>query len=450
MGGKNIKAINIINNANERSKSPQLRGTTSILKQQNDKSHTSPIRSITIINKDDLISSVLARHETMNPKILQTQNSFMNVKVTHNKKKLSIKGEHEKINLNSVNKITNLSPTRKLTKRSKKVESIPSNEANILKVIKKHNKDFDDAKLIDFCLTKHFLIRNLDRQSRAEVIKQMSLCGVKEGDIIFSQHSIGNYFYIIKKGMVELSINDVRIKTLEDGESFGDLALLHDAPRTGTLKAITECYLWVLERKNFKKIIDHINNINFDENKLFVESISLLANIENDSKNIISANMVSEIYEIGDHIIKFGEVSNNLYIMKEGIAECVSKGMVMRKLTKGDHFGERGLLLDSTRSMDVVAKTRCVCYSISSETFKRILGENFRDVIILNFVKNALARSKYLNKFNHKFIDHVSECFQLVNYNLGDVAFTRGHQKNTILSIIIEGNLLNVRKKLIL
>jgi cAMP-dependent protein kinase regulator len=275
----------------------------------------------------------------------------------------------------------------------------------------------------------------------------MTLCGVKEGETIFAQNTIGQFFYIIKRGIVELSINDVRIKNMEEGQSFGEFALLHQVPRSGTVKAVTECYFWVLEHKSFKKIVNHINNLNYEENKKFIQNFPVFANIEADTKTVLSASLIKEVHEPGDVIIKDGEISNSLYLLREGEADCVSKNITLRKLKKGDHFGERGVLLEAPRSMEVIAKTKCICYSLSSETLKNILGEDFRDAIFLNFIKNAFANSKYFKKLNLKLIDHAYECFRAISYNFADVAFSREHQMNSMLTIVVEGNFLNVRKK---
>ena len=105
----------------------------------------------------------------------------------------------------------------------------------------------------------------------------MSLCLVKKDKSIFEQHSVGNFFYIIKKGTVELLINGEKIKDLSDGESFGELALLHGTERSGTIRCLTNTYLWCLERKNFRKIIDFITKVNYDENKKFIESVPILS-----------------------------------------------------------------------------------------------------------------------------------------------------------------------------
>ena len=62
-----------------------------------------------------------------------------------------------------------------------------------------------------------------------------------------------------------------------------------------------------------------------------------------------------------------------------GEVDCSLNGKVVRILRKGDNFGERSILIDSTRSLDVIAKCDCVCYSVSISTLKNMLGDNFRN-----------------------------------------------------------------------
>lgn len=274
----------------------------------------------------------------------------------------------------------------------------------------------------------------------------MSLCSVKANETIFKEGSIGNFFYILKEGTVELFINGKSIKNLEKGESFGELALLHGAPRSATIVANTECLFWVLERKNFKKIVDHINQLNYEENKQFVHSISILSHIENDQKSILCQNLIKEIYEEGSVIVKEGDDANCLYIIKEGEVNCVFKGKVVVTLRKGDYFGEKAILTDSTRTMDVVAKTKCTCYSISVETLKQMVGEKYRDVLYLNFIKTAFSSSKYLKKFQPKCIESIYPCFKIKNYGKREVVVPAGHVIGSKIIVIIEGNLVNVRK----
>lgn len=113
-------------------------------------------------------------------------------------------------------------------------------------------------------------------------------------------------------------------------------------------------------------------------------------------------------------------------------------------MEKGDHFGERSLLLESTRTMDVISKSKCVCYSISVETLKNMVGEKYRDILYLNFIKMSFSISQYFNKINLKLLESAYECFHAVNLGKNQVAYPKGHINTSKFTIIIEGSLKNV------
>lgn len=184
-------------------------------------------------------------------------------------------------------------------------------ELDVLKIVKKNNHEFEDYEHIDNCLVKHFFMRCLEKDARMEIIKEMSLCKIDADTFIFRQDSMGNFFYIIKEGECELFINENYIKNIKAGETFGELALLHRAPRSGSVKTVGVVYVWCLERRNFRKIVDHINYMNYEENKRFINSIPILLNIENDLKSILASNLIKEFYD-KDKVIVKGKI--NFYL----------------------------------------------------------------------------------------------------------------------------------------
>ena len=319
-------------------------------------------------------------------------------------------------------------------------------EKEVYTIIKMHNKERNDENLINDCLMSHFFMQYLNEQARNAIIEEMSLIQVDKNNYIFKQGAIGNYFYILKSGTAHLIIDNKLIKVLRIGESFGELALLHDAPRSGSIKAISDCLLYILERKNFRKIVEHITKINYEENLKFLESVSILSHLEQYQKTILSNNLVKEEFEEGRKIVTKGEFSSCLYIIKSGLVDCIDdNGVIIRTLKEGDNFGERSILSDTKRTLDVVAKTDCVCYSISIATLKSMLGEKYRSFLYLNFMKSAFKKSKLLNHLNTYFVEEVFQFFEAVNLGYDNVAFPIKHNKSSNIVIIIDGNLINVR-----
>ncbi|GHT48441.1 Crp/Fnr family transcriptional regulator [Spirochaetia bacterium] len=81
----------------------------------------------------------------------------------------------------------------------------------------------------------------------------------KDGQIIFSEFEIGDCFYMIQSGRVELVkvIGDVQktLDVLNSGEMFGEMALLEDSPRSATAIALGDTKLMVFDRSNFKTLL---------------------------------------------------------------------------------------------------------------------------------------------------------------------------------------------------
>ncbi len=61
------------------------------------------------------------------------------------------------------------------------------------------------------------------------------------------------------------------IKILQKGESFGELALLYNEPRSGSILALEKCYVWGLHGTIFKEILKELNKNEKTENLYFIK-----------------------------------------------------------------------------------------------------------------------------------------------------------------------------------
>jgi MFS family permease len=71
------------------------------------------------------------------------------------------------------------------------------------------------------------------------------------GEDVIVQGEIGDRFFLIEDGEVEVFENGVFRRNEGPGESFGEIALLHDVPRTATVRTTVGTHLLVLDRDQF-------------------------------------------------------------------------------------------------------------------------------------------------------------------------------------------------------
>ena len=89
-----------------------------------------------------------------------------------------------------------------------------------------------------------------------EIVEEIS---IPKGSPIFKQGDFGDAFYIVISGKVKISkVEDGEDKTLallKEGEFFGEMALLEEAPRSASATCIDDCRLYKITQKNFGYIM---------------------------------------------------------------------------------------------------------------------------------------------------------------------------------------------------
>lgn len=87
----------------------------------------------------------------------------------------------------------------------------------------------------------------LSKDELKEILSSMTLKKFEKGEVIFRQGGSPEYINIIEQGIVKLTREDegheIEIKSLTEGQSFGETALLGILPYAITATAVTEVFL---------------------------------------------------------------------------------------------------------------------------------------------------------------------------------------------------------------
>jgi CRP-like cAMP-binding protein len=88
--------------------------------------------------------------------------------------------------------------------------------------------------------------RIIERLARMSAIVEFTA-----GSTVFSEGDEGDRFYIIEHGDVDVTYDGQVLRDLTVGDSFGEIALIRDIPRTATIVATTDVVLRAIERRHF-------------------------------------------------------------------------------------------------------------------------------------------------------------------------------------------------------
>jgi cGMP-dependent protein kinase len=347
-------------------------------------------------------------------------------------------------------KTTNNNDGRKRGPGKKKKEKVAivskekedtNQEKKVLELIHEKNAEKEDYDLIYEIISKHFFLQTLNHQAKNEICISMSLYFLKGGKTLYTQGNPGNFWYIVHSGELNRYMDDKLIAKIGPGDSFGEHALMNNSPRSNTVVSVSDCKLWVLKRQVFKKILEFIFTSNYEQNMKFLNGINIP--LDSTIKSIMANNLIQEIYDQGKYIFKEGEFGNCMYIIKEGEVECVKGDKVIRVLKQGDNFGQKAILEEGKRSLDVKAKTDCKLYSISSDFFKTQFGENYKEYLYFSFVSTAFSLSKVFNKINPKMISKTFSDFSFRSLKNNEIIYPKGQKITEKLCVVLEGNIVD-------
>jgi cAMP-dependent protein kinase regulator len=252
-----------------------------------------------------------------------------------------------------------------------------------------HQKSDDQQSRLKAAVSGNFLFSHLDDDQSAQVLgalqeKPIPTKGIK----VIQQGDVGDYFYVVENGAFDIYVNPSgkleagsdglgnKVGSVGPGGSFGELALMYNAPRAATVVSTERSTLWALDRVTFRRIL---MDSAFQRRRMyegFLEEVPLLSSLTPYERSKIADALETKKFPSGTTIISEGDVGESFYILESGGAEVYKRGVdkPVKSYKKGDYFGELALLNDAPRAASIVSTTEVKVATLGKNGFQRLLG----------------------------------------------------------------------------
>jgi cAMP-dependent protein kinase regulator len=254
-----------------------------------------------------------------------------------------------------------------------------------------HPKTPEQLARLKKAVAGNFLFSHLDDEQSSQVLgalveKPIPAKGIK----VITQGDAGDYFYIVENGDFDIHINEAgsvqpgpegigkKVTTIGPGGSFGELALMYNAPRAATVISTEPgSLLWYLDRVTFRRILMDSAFARRRMYESFLAEVPLLSDLAPYERSKIADALETQKFPANTTIIREGDPGEAFYLLESGTAavykrETGDKALMTYK--KGDYFGELALLDDKPRAASVVSTEEVKVATLGKEGFLRLLG----------------------------------------------------------------------------
>lgn len=124
----------------------------------------------------------------------------------------------------------------------------------------RHLDDFRNAILVNQFFASSAVFRSLSPSSIEFLSNRGSLEYMDQGHTVFKQGEMGEALYLILRGSVMVEVNGQQVKSIQQGNFFGEIALIANIPRTATVKTTEPSVLFRLSFDAFWEVLlEHID-----------------------------------------------------------------------------------------------------------------------------------------------------------------------------------------------
>jgi len=128
-------------------------------------------------------------------------------------------------------------------------------------------------------LSQVFLFRELTPHEMNTLITISKEKRAKKNEMIFREGDVGDAFYLIVSGSIRIStfvpgVGEEALTILREGEYFGEMSLIDDAPRSASAIANDDTILLLIGKDDFRKLLAQETGIAYKLLWIFTKTLS--------------------------------------------------------------------------------------------------------------------------------------------------------------------------------
>jgi CRP-like cAMP-binding protein len=258
--------------------------------------------------------------------------------------------------------------------------------------------------------------RILDVLSNLDIFKNFPIAKAKEflaiveeehfkrGDTIIRKNTPGDKFYIIVSGNVKVIGMDLENASQTEGvmkrygsyEYFGEASLVLNQPRSADVVAETDVVALTIEENRFlnfirdSDLLPHLAKLNDIRKTGTWEILSnsrFFKGITSAQKTQLEFLMEQRNVPVNSILIEEGKKFDEVFIIKSGLVDVLSKGQSVDSLTRGDFCGEIFQLQKNAPSTFTFrTSVASIVYAVHRDKLIRYIAENPGVYMRLNYV----------------------------------------------------------------
>lgn len=211
---------------------------------------------------------------------------------------------------------------------SEEAPAAPEESDQVLRVLEKSvdARNDDDLAVVQQATKDVKFFGTLTPQQHLELCRVMTHELVPKDAPIFSQGDEGTTFYVIYMGAAKVFVSDGRLPgqqgacvcVLEDGDSFGELALLGNGIRHATVVTAMPTQLLKVEKDAYERSLQKLHEEDLKMRMRFLQRVFLFSDSTDEDLKMLAKVITRKKYEKNSTIIRQGESTDNMYLLVHG------------------------------------------------------------------------------------------------------------------------------------